>query len=123
MRQWVKKVIFLFFMILALESCGDLFAKQKAIKTVQNYRAGKYSVDFKSWLEDRTNSNVETQVTWEAGRIRKGLWVVQVTLRIPVDEQRYLYWVDLQTGQIRGADEGISQETLQEFEKTAPEFI
>ena len=110
-------------MIMALESCGDLFAKQKAIKAVQNYRAGKYSINFKSWLESKIDSNVETQATWEAGRIRKGLWVVQITFHLPVDGQRYLYWVDLQTGQIKGADEGISQETLQEFEKTSPEFI
>ncbi|MBI1820934.1 MAG: hypothetical protein HY036_06715 [Nitrospirae bacterium] len=123
MRQWVKKVILLFFMMMVLTSCSDLFAKQKAIRSVQNYRAGKHSVNFKSWLEERLDSNGETQVVWEAGRIRKGFWVVQITVKMQVDDRRYLYWVDLQTGQIRGADEGISQETLQEFEKSAPEYI
>ncbi len=123
MRPWVNKAILLFFIMMALASCSDLFAKQKAIRSVQNYRAGKTSVNFKSWLEERLDSSRETQVVWEAGRIRKGLWIVQITVHIPVDDRRYLYWVDLQTGQIRGADEGISQETLQEFEKSAPEFI
>ena len=110
-------------MMMALESCSDLFAKQNAIRSVQNYRAGKHSINFKSWLEDRIDSNVETHVTWEAGRISKGLWVVQITFKMRIDEKRFLYWVDLKSGQIRGADEGFSQETLKEFEKSAPEFI
>jgi hypothetical protein len=120
-----KFVSILFFMValLSLQSCGDLIAKQKAIHSVQNYRAGKNPVNFKSWLEDRKESHPNNDFTWEAGRLKKGLWVVQITFQSDLNLEHYLYLVDLDSGRIRGADGGFSEQTLREFEESSPEFI
>lgn len=123
----MKKNILLLLILLAslvsLQSCSDLFAKQKAIHSVQNYRASKNQVNFKSWLEERRDSHPNNDVAWEAGRLKKGLWVVQITFQSELNEEHYLYLVDLESGRIRGADGGISEQTLREFEESAPEYI
>lgn len=103
--------------------CGDLFAKQKAIHSVQNYRAGKNRISFKSWLEGRNDLHSNRDAVWEAGRLKRGLWVVQITFMSETYEEHYLYLVDLQSGRIRGADSGFSEQTLKEFEESSPEYI
>lgn len=122
MNKKIYQVVCLAAMMILLESCSDLFAKQKAIRSVQNYHAGKSALNFKSWLEDRIDSHAYA-VTWEAGRLKKGLWIVQISFKAPMNEELFLYLVDLETGQIRGADNGLSQETLRDYEKSAPEYI
>jgi hypothetical protein len=122
MNKKIYQVVCLAAMVILLESCSDLIAKQKAIRSVQNYHAGKSALNFKSWLEDRIDAH-DYAMTWEAGRLKKGLWIVQIFFKAPMNEEVFLYLVDLETGQIRGADSGLSQETLRDFEKSAPEYI
>ncbi len=81
---------------------------------MQNYRMGKHAITFKAWLEDRLDSKSEVEKIWEAGRINKGFWVVQITFKTSFDQQKLLYYVNLETGKIKGADDGFSQATLQE---------
>ena len=123
MIKRVQWLLSLFLVIMALAGCSDLFAKQKAIHSVQNYRAGKNRADFKSWLEERKDPHSHTEIVWEAGRLKKGLWVVQITFTSESNEEHYLYLVDLQSGRIRGADSGFSEQTLREFEESSPEYI
>jgi hypothetical protein len=121
-----RSVIFLFVVLtggVILHSYNDLFAKQKAIHSVQNYRSGRNTIDFKSWLEGKIEPAVKSDIVWEAGRIRRGLWVVQISFQSETNEEHFLYLVDLASGRIRGADSGYSEETLKEFEESTPEFI
>jgi len=116
--------VILFGSILFLQGCGDLFAKQKAIHSVQNYRLGKYSNDFKGWLETKMEEqSVPLEKSWDAGRLKRGFWVVQVSFTYSYGERHFLYYVNLNSGEIRGADGGSSQSLLKEFEASDQGFI
>ena len=123
MARKIKQVYILFFCLVFLSSCSDLFAKQKAIHSVQRYKLDKQTTDFKNWLEARMDRDGPAEKLWEAGRLKRGFWVVQVSFRNEYGEHRFLYYVNLESGEIRGADNGASQSILNEFEASAPEFI
>ena len=123
MFRRICTILFLCFIFAIQVGCGDFFAKQKAILSVQNYRAGKNGISFKSWLEGRNESRSNRDTVWEAGRLKRGLWVVQITFMSETYEEHFLYLVDLQSGRIRGADSGFSEQTLKEFEESSPEYI
>lgn len=120
--MWFSLILFGY--ILFLQGCGDLFAKQKAIHSVQNYRLGKYSNDFKGWLETKMEEqSIPLEKSWDAGRLKRGFWVVQVSFTYSYGERHFLYYVDLNSGEIRGADGGASQSLLKEFEASDQGFI
>ncbi|MBI1822968.1 MAG: hypothetical protein HY200_10615 [Nitrospirae bacterium] len=123
MKKKIGLLLSILIVVVASYSYSDLFAKQKAIHSVQNYRAGKNRDNFKSWLEEKRDAHIKTDITWDAGRLKKGLWVVQVTFLSELNEERFFYLIDLSSGNIRGADSGFSEQTLKEFEESSPEYI